>query len=109
MLNRILAKKKSDPNSGPIMVYRQGNGYPCINDEGIDEEFISPEDLLFPDLPESGRDVYAAAALQGILANPNIVKSLDELDNDEDLLYGILRVVDKYSCKMYYGGCHDYK
>lgn len=107
MFNRILAKLKKEPNHGPFMVYRQDNGYPNLNDSGMDEGY-SDDELLFPDLPESGRDVYGAAALQGLLANPNIVKNLKELDQDEDMTFDLLRVVDKLSAWMYYGGCVNY-
>lgn len=109
MLNRILAMIKDHPERGTIMVYRQSDGFPCINESVSYDEFFNPEELLFPNLPESGRDVYAAAALQGLLANPNIVKNLQELDNSEDLTFDLLRVVDKVSAWMYYGGCNDYK
>lgn len=108
MFNRILAKLKKEPNHGPFMVYRQSNGFPNLNDSGMDEGY-SDDELLFPDLPESGRDVYGAAALQGLLANPNIVKNLKELDQDEDMIFDLLRVVDKLSAWMYYGGCLEYK
>lgn len=109
MFNRILAKRKSQPDRGPIMVYRQSDGYPCIVDNSLDDEYIKPEELMFPVLPESGRDVYAAAILQGLMSNPNIIKSLKELDQDEDLTFDLLRVVDKLSAWMYYGGCHEYR
>jgi hypothetical protein len=108
MLNRILAKLKSDPEGCPFMVFRQGNGYPNLNDSGMDEGYTDDE-LLFPDLPENGRDVYAAAALQGLLANPNIIKNLEDLDRDEDLILSLMRVVDKVSAWMYYGGCMEFK
>ncbi len=108
MFNRILAKLKKEPNHGPFMVYRQGNGFPNLNDSGMDEGY-SDDELLFPDLPERGRDEYGAAALQGLLANPNIVKNLKELDQYEDMIFDLLRVVDKLSAWMYYGGCLEYK
>ncbi len=107
MFNRIFAKLKREPDRGSFMVYRQGGGYPNLNDSGMDEGYTDDE-LLFPDLPESGRDVYGAAALQGLLANPNIVKNLQELDDDEDFNIDLMRVVDKVSAWMYYGGCTHY-
>ena len=110
MLNRILVKKKSEPEKGSFIVYRQGDGYPCIVEEAaVEEEFLKEEEILFPDVDESGRALYEAAALQGLLANPNIVKSLKDLDNDEDFRIDLMRVVDRVSALMFFGGCLKYK
>lgn len=103
-MDRIFAKKKSDPNGFSFMVFRQGNGYPCLN-EDMDEGY-PPEELLFPLKDSKDLPMYEAAALQGLLANPNIVHNLNDLE-DEDFAWDMKRAIECLVVHIYYGDSHE--
>lgn len=76
-MDRILAKKKGS-SKGPFMVFRQSEGFPCVDD--LTGESYKEEDLLFP--PENSRVAdYEMACLQGLLSNPNIVQRIGQLSD----------------------------
>lgn len=105
-MRRILVKRKDKPNGCPFMVYRQSPGFPYLANDLNDP--INEEDLLFPAKNEVGRRDYELAALQGLMANPNIVKNIAQLE-DENFRLDLLNAIDELTCQLYYDDVDVYE
>ena len=105
-MNIMLAKKKGGNPEHSFLVFFQDNGYPPLLYYDQDKS-IPMQDLLFPrKFKELGFDDpdYRAILSQvtaGLLANPNIVKKLDDLDLAWDF-YNITQKAEEIAVWMYY-------
>ena len=98
-MRSILVKFKGQPaDSSPVMVYPQGDGqtYRKVSDGKV----IAKEDILFPVKNDVQRRDYDLAALQGLLANPDVT-SQRVLSSEKGYQF-IVAAADRISSLLYY-------
>ena len=101
-MDLMIAKRNGNEYTSLIIVILQDDGFAVPLNSNDDP--ISIDDLLFPEHYDEYLPKYVSTSIQGLLSNPNIVKSLYDITKDNDL-YGIIFRAEEIALRLCYDNC----